>query len=76
MEHPDLAYCRARLKHPAVSCAAVARATGLSKRWVEYVRDGTVDNPGIKNLMTLKEHLRSIEDAVPAPSPAEPAKAA
>lgn len=43
-----------------MSCASVAKATGLSKRWVEYVRDGTVDNPGIKNLMTLKAHLESI----------------
>mgnify|MGYP000947047417 CR=1 FL=1 len=58
--HPDLSYCRSRLKEPSVSCASVAKATGLSKRWVEYVRDGTVDNPGIKNLMTLKAHLESI----------------
>lgn len=60
MDHPDLVYCRSRLKDSAVSCAAVAQATGLSKRWVEYVRDGTVDNPGVKNLMALKSYLQDL----------------
>lgn len=58
MEHPDLTFCRTRLREPGTSPSTIAKDTGLSKRWIEYIRDGAIDNPGLKNVSVLKAYLR------------------
>ena len=57
MEHQDLTFCRNALK--SASPSRVASASGFSKRWLEYIRDGHIDNPGIQRIAELR---RLIED--------------
>lgn len=44
---------------PGVSTKDIARATGLSQRWIEYIRDGKIGNPGIRNIQILKSHFEA-----------------
>lgn len=36
--------------------SAIARATGISKRWLEMVRNGLIARPGIQHLEALARY--------------------
>lgn len=63
MEHPDLTFCREALKE--VPLARVAADSAFSKRWLEYIRDGQIDNPGIQRIAELKAYIRARPDLWP-----------
>lgn len=47
---------RELLAQPGQSMTAVARATGISKRWLEMMRAGEIDKPGVPHLERLAQH--------------------
>lgn len=49
-------FVRAKLSEPGESMTVIARATGVSKRWLEMVRGGLIPKPGIQNLETVARH--------------------
>lgn len=54
---PDVAVkIRELLAQPGQSMTAVARATGISKRWLEMMRAGEIDKPGVPHLERLARH--------------------
>lgn len=63
MEHPDLTFCREALKR--ASLGAVAEASPFSLRWLNYIRDGHIDNPSINRVAELKALIKARKDLFP-----------
>lgn len=67
MEHPDLTFCREALRR--ASPGRIATETSLfSKRWLEYLRDGHIENPGIQRVSELRDFIKSRPDLFPSDS--------
>lgn len=49
-------FVRAKLSEPGESMAVIARATGVSKRWLEMMRSGLIPKPGIQHLESVARH--------------------
>lgn len=47
----------------------IARATGVSKRWLELMRAGDIPKPGIENLEAVVAYFGHRIVVVPVPSP-------
>lgn len=55
---PDpLVFVRGLLSQESVSMTKVARETGLSKKWLEMIRAGSIENPGIRNLQMVARYF-------------------
>lgn len=67
MEHPDLTFCREALA--GVALAPIAPRMPFSKRWLEYVRDGRIPNPGINRIAELKAFIEVHAELFPRNSP-------
>jgi hypothetical protein len=71
MEHPDLTYCRLALRGAALQRVSdEAKAAGLefSPRWLLYVREGQIDNPGIRRVAELKSFIEARPELFPEPA--------
>lgn len=49
-------FIRDRLAQPGQSLADVARATGISRRWLDMMRAGEIAKPGLPHLERLAAH--------------------
>lgn len=69
MEHPDLTFCRAALRGASlqrVSDEAKASDLEFSPRWLLYIREGEMDNPGIRRVAELKAFIETRPDLFPS----------
>lgn len=59
-------FVRDRLLHSGQSMAAIADATGLSRRWLEFMRiPGKIPKPGVRNLELVVQHFGHRIEIVP-----------
>jgi hypothetical protein len=59
-------FVRERLLHSGQSMQAIADATGLSKRWLEFMRiPGRIPKPGVQNLELVVRHFGHRVEIVP-----------
>ncbi|MCR4300191.1 MAG: hypothetical protein NUV51_01130, partial [Sulfuricaulis sp.] len=66
MEHPDLIYCRTALKGASLQKVSEASGGEFSRRWLTYIRDGQIDNPGIQNILMLRALIQTRPELFPA----------
>lgn len=55
-DHDVAEFIRERLAQPGQSLADVARATGISRRWLDMMRAGEISKPGLPHLERLAAH--------------------
>ncbi len=65
-ESPIVAFVRDKLCNSGQPMAQIAAATGLSKRWLEFMRvPGAIPKPGIQNLEAVVRHFGHRIEVVP-----------
>jgi len=66
MEHPDLIYCRNALKGASLQKVSEASGGEFSRRWLTYIRDGGISNPGIQNILMLRALIQTRPELFPS----------